>query len=361
MSNDLKQRKKAPPSKPTEGAKAEQERGAAKAGKETSSPASLKSRESRSVCPEPRTALCLLSLCVCLASSWFVFQQSVVYADVEKRFRLLEIKASELEALGDKIGLLSAKCEESQNIMDHQKKLLIPENIEYMQQDILTIKGLAKTLTDKREQLQKNMTTLSQKVIKMEQSSASVTTEVSGKITVVKTDIRRISGLGSDVNTLTDSVQELESKLEKVVKKTEQHIGNLLASNIERITELRSSVTRNSERIDIIKKKFSELLDDFKKHSGTLLNIQGDRVRVLKTLTFVKDLKPKVHNMKNDFALLNPVVHDLTLRIGRLASDLLQREEEIATLNEKLSHLSQVTTNVNDMKDKVIHLSENNS
>ncbi|KAJ1162136.1 hypothetical protein NDU88_002613 [Pleurodeles waltl] len=245
--------------------------------------------------------------------------------------------------------------------MDHQTKPLIPENIEYMQQDIITIKEWTKILTDTREQLQKNMTALSQTIIKMEQSTASVTSDVSGKITVVKTDIRRISGLGSDVSTLTDSVQELESKLEKVVKKTEQHIGHLLASNIERITELRSSVTRNSERIDIMKRTFSELLDDFKRHSGTLLNLQSDRVKVLKTLTFVNDLKPKVHNMKNDFALLNPVVHDLTLRIGRLASDLLQREEEIATLNKKLSHLTQVTTDVNDMKDNVTHLSENNS
>ncbi|XP_069485486.1 inhibitor of nuclear factor kappa-B kinase-interacting protein isoform X2 [Ambystoma mexicanum] len=355
MSNDVKQRRKGPP-KPNEEGKAEHPKKAANTETLHSTLTPAACTDSPRLFLEPRTLLCILSLCVCVASTWFAFEQSVAYSSMQKRFTLLEMKASELKALEDKIGLLFEKCEHSQSTMEQLKNPQILKNMESLQQDINHIKEWSKTLADKREQLQQNMTALFQTIAKTEQSTASVASDVSGKITIVKTDIRRISGLGSDANELKDSVQELESKLEKVVKKTEQNIGHLLASNIERITELKGSVNRNSERIEMMKRTFSELLVDYKKHSDMLLDLQRDRVKVLKTLTFVNDLKPKVNNMKNDFALLDPMANDLALRIGRLASDLLQREGEIALLNEKVSSLNQVTTEVNNMKDTITNL-----
>lgn len=58
--------------------------------------------------------------------------------------------------------------------------------------------------------------------------------DVGLKITTIKTDIRRMSGLVTDVTSLTDSVQELENKIEKVEKNTVKNIGDLLSSSIDR-------------------------------------------------------------------------------------------------------------------------------
>lgn len=64
---------------------------------------------------------------------------------------------------------------------------------------------------------------------KVDQSTASMAKDVGLKITTIKTDIRRMSGLVTDVTSLTDSVQELENKIEKVEKNTVKNIGDLLS------------------------------------------------------------------------------------------------------------------------------------
>ncbi|XP_036721563.1 inhibitor of nuclear factor kappa-B kinase-interacting protein [Balaenoptera musculus] len=182
--------------------------------------------------------------------------------------------------------------------------------------------------------------------------------DVGLKITTVKTDIRRISGLVTDVTSLTDSVQELENKIEEVEKNTVKNIGDLLSSSIDRTAMLRKTASDNSQRINSVKKILSELQSDFSKHTDRFLSLESDRAKVLKTVTFANDLKPKVYNLKKDFSHLEPLVNDLTVRIGRLVTDLLQREKEIAFLKEKISNLTIVRAEIKDMKDEIKHISD---
>ncbi|CAI9166452.1 unnamed protein product [Rangifer tarandus platyrhynchus] len=182
--------------------------------------------------------------------------------------------------------------------------------------------------------------------------------DVGLKITTIKTDIRRMSGLVTDVASLTDSVQELENKIEKVDKNTVKNIGDLLSSSIDRTAMLRKTASENSQRINSAKKILSELQGDFNKHTDRFLSLESDRAKVLKTVTFANDLKPKVYNLKKDFSRLEPLINDLTLRIGRLVTDLLQREKEIAFLKEKISNLTTVRAEIKDMKDEIKHISD---
>lgn len=55
---------------------------------------------------------------------------------------------------------------------------------------------------------------------------------------------------------------------------------------------------------------------------------------------------------------MEPLVNDLTLRIGRLVTDLQQREKEIAFLKEKISNLTTVRAEIKDMKDEIKHISD---
>ncbi|XP_067415849.1 inhibitor of nuclear factor kappa-B kinase-interacting protein isoform X2 [Emydura macquarii macquarii] len=354
--SDIKQRKKVVPSpKHNEEPQKQSNYGA------LSSPRSSSSSQS-SFWINSQTALNLLSLVACLLLTWFLFQQSGQLAHIEKEYHLLQLEAGKCQDMENKVNLISEKCEKTQDLMEQLEALQIISHVKHLQEDLYNMKTLSKSIIKKKkkEELQENLTTVFHAVIKFEQSTASIAKDVSLKIATVKTDIRRISGLVLDVTSLTDSLRALEDKVDKAEKKTVQNIGNLLTSSIDRTAKLQTFASGNSKRTEQIKIMLSDLRDDFNKHSDRLLNLESNRAKVLKTVTFANDLKPKVYNLKKDFARLEPMINELTLRIGRLVDDILQREKEIAFLNEKLSNLTTVETEIKDMKEEIGEISDMN-
>uniref|UniRef100_A0A8B9C5G6 IKBKB interacting protein n=1 Tax=Anser brachyrhynchus TaxID=132585 RepID=A0A8B9C5G6_9AVES len=309
---------------------------------------------------DSRTALNVISLAACLVLTWFLFQQSGQFADMEKRYNFLQQEAEKFLDMENKVNLISEKCEKTWNLLEQLEDLQVTSHIKHLQEDIYTMKTWSSNIIKKKEELQKNLTTLFHAVTSAEENAASVAKNITLKIVTVKTDIRRISGLVSEMTALTSSLQALEDKVEKGEKKTVENIGDLLTSSIDRSTKLQSLASSNARKIEQIKTALSELRSDFDKHSDRLLNLEGDRAKVLKTVTFANDLKPKMYNLKKDFAILEPLINDLTLRIGRLVEDVLRGEKEIALLNEKLTNLTRVQTEIEDMKDEITKISEMN-
>ncbi|KFP04992.1 Inhibitor of nuclear factor kappa-B kinase-interacting protein [Calypte anna] len=309
---------------------------------------------------ESWTVLSIMSLALCLVLTWFLFQQSGQIANMEKKYSFLQQEAKKFLDVENKFNLISEKCEKTWNLVKHLEDLQVFSHIKHLQEDTYTMKTWSSSIIKKQEELQKNLTTLFHAVSSVEQSAASVAKNVTLTIVTVKTDIRRISGLVSEMAALTDSLQTLEDKVEKGEQKIIKTIGDLLTSSIDRSAELQSLASSNTIKMEQIKTALSELRSDFNKHSDRLLNLESDRAKVLKTVTFANDLKPKMHKLKKDFAILEPLINDLTLRVGRLVEDILGREKEITLLNEKLANLTRVQTEIKGMKDEITKISDMN-
>lgn len=154
--------------------------------------------------------------------------------------------------------------------------------------------------------------------------------------------MRRMDGLQSELETLLTHLGELEDKTTQVEHSMVKRIGDVLASSIDRITNLRSSSESNTRAIEQLRKRLPELTATDKQISERLRELESSRARLIRTVTFASDLKPKVAAIKRDFAGFEPQLSDLTLRIGRLAEDLTNREQEIAELRQTLANLTAV-------------------
>ncbi|XP_021060751.1 inhibitor of nuclear factor kappa-B kinase-interacting protein isoform X2 [Mus pahari] len=306
---------------------------------------------------DPRTGLSLLSLATSLGLAWLVFQQSEKFAKVENQYRLLQTESSEFQGLQSKISLISSKYQKCEALLEQLKAFQIVAHLKLLQEEIHEMKTWSNRITEKQGILNNTLTSLSKDIINVDQGTTSMAKEMGLKITSVKTDVRRISGLVTEVKSLTDAVQALENKVKKVETATVENIGDLLSSSIDRTTALRKTASENAKRLDSITKRLAELQGDFDEHTDRFLSLESERAKVLKAVSFANDLKPKVYNLKKDFSRLEPLVNDLTLRIGRLGSDLMQREKEIAFLKEKISNLTVVQAAIKDIKDEITHLS----
>nr|XP_020658974.1 inhibitor of nuclear factor kappa-B kinase-interacting protein isoform X2 [Pogona vitticeps] len=299
----------------------------------------------KSMWMDPPTASGLLALITCAVLTWFLFQQSTHLAVVEEKYNLLKQEAVKCQAMENKITIMSEKCEKTLSLMQHLEDNHIIAQMKHLQEEVNTMQLWSNRLLQE-EELKKNLTPLLHAVTKCEESTASVTKDFSIKIATVKTDIRRISGLETDVTLLVENLHSLEDKVDKVEKTTIQSIGNFLTNSIDRTTELRNTASGNARQMQDIMEKISVLNADFNKQSTKLLDLESDRVKVLTTVAFANDLKPKVYNLKKNLAHLEPMLDDLTLRIGRLLEDLLERQKEIAFLNKKFSNLMSIEAEV---------------
>ncbi|XP_077324585.1 inhibitor of nuclear factor kappa-B kinase-interacting protein isoform X2 [Lithobates pipiens] len=307
----------------------------------------------QSLCPDVRTLLCCLCLALCATLTWMVFQQSQNHTLLEQKYQTLQSRSSALEDLEAKVGDIFGKLEESTQAVTKLKDLQLQKRLEQLQYDVANMKQWTNTISGNRGHLEGNLTNLELVVSQTEKSTAAIAKDVSSKLATVKTDVRRVSGMEDDVALLTNSVSDLEKKLEKVEKNTAQLIGDALAHSIDRITSLKDSVATNSNRIDLIKLRLTEIRGNFTSNSDKLLNLESDRLKVLQAVNFANELKPKVFTLRKDFARLEALLNELSLRIGRLAADLLNRENDINMLSDKMYNLTVINSEILALNDKI--------
>ncbi|KAG8005581.1 Inhibitor of nuclear factor kappa-B kinase-interacting protein [Nibea albiflora] len=222
-----------------------------------------------------------------------------------------------------------------------QRGALQPQ-LEAFEQDVSRLKEWASGLTEKRTQLQTSLAALRDAVGQIEERTSAIAKDFSYKVGSVRTDVRRMDGLQSELESLLTQVGELEDKTTQVEHSMVKRIGDVLAGSIDRVGNLRAASESNSQAIEKLRKRIPELAAADKQISERLRELESHRARLIRTVTFASDLKPKVAAIKRDFGAFEPQLSDLTLRIGRLAEDLTKREQEIAELRQTLANLTAV-------------------
>ncbi|XP_040885946.1 inhibitor of nuclear factor kappa-B kinase-interacting protein isoform X2 [Toxotes jaculatrix] len=291
-----------------------------------------------------RSLMCLLSLAACGALSWMVLQQNERFSQIEEKYKSLHGKTSSLFDMEEEVLKVSKKCESVRLMLEGlggQRGSLQPQ-LEGLEQDVGRLKEWASGLTEKRAQLQTSLNALRDAVGQIEERTLAITKDFANKVASVRTDVRRMDGLQSELESLLTQVGELEDKTTQVERSMVKRIGDVLASSIDRVSSLRAASERNAQAIEQLRRRIPELTTADKQISERLVELESGRARVIRTVTFASDLKPKVAAIKRDFGAFEPQLSDLTLRIGRLAEDLTKREQEIAELRQTLSNLTAV-------------------
>ena len=209
-----------------------------------------------------------------------------------------------------------------------------------LEQEISQLTAWSSGVTERRQQAQEKVLALARAVERIEQHTSSITRDMNAKVAAVRTDIRRMGGLESDVESLLARTGELEDKASEVERTMIKRMGELLVGSIDRVTSLKSATERNAQRLEQMRKQTPELLAADRRLSERILALESGRARLMRTVTFAGDLKPKVFTIQRDFTALEPRLDDLTLRIGQLAEHVMKSEKDLGELSESLASLS---------------------
>ncbi|MCJ8743304.1 hypothetical protein PDJAM_G00092370 [Pangasius djambal] len=236
----------------------------------------------------------------------------------------------------------------------NQEVQVPPSQLSSLKQDVAQLKEWSSGLTERRQQLHTNLAHLSQAVERIENRTTAISSDVMAKVASVRTDVRRMGGLEGDVEALLTQTNELEKKVAQAEKLMAKRIGELLANSISRVSGLKSSTEKNTKSLEQMRKRIPELSAADTKLTERILALESGRAKLVRTVTFASDLRPRVSTIKRDFAMLEPQLADLTLRIGHLAEDIIKREEDISQIKESLANFAAVQKDLKQAQEDLV-------
>ncbi|XP_067284735.1 inhibitor of nuclear factor kappa-B kinase-interacting protein isoform X1 [Pseudorasbora parva] len=256
--------------------------------------------------------LCVSLLCLALSLL-------VTGLHLQQRATLAEMrgKSRSVEQLDEKLTQVARQC-----------ALLSPA--EAVSAELAHLEQRFSGLSAQREQLQRDRSALERAVEEAETRARLLSATVAS----VRTDVRRMAGLEAEVEALLNHTHALEETVSQTEKLMVKRIGDQLAGSIDRISALKSSAERNGQRLDRVSALALQLSAEHRQLSERILALESGQAKLRRTVSFADDLKPKVFTIRQDFALVEPRLADLTLRIGQIAEDLRSRGGELEELRE---------------------------
>ncbi|NXO61733.1 IKIP protein, partial [Phainopepla nitens] len=264
---------------------------------------------------DPRTSLSIVSLAVCLAMSWFLFQQSGQFADLERKYNFLHQEAEKILDVGNKVNLISEKLESSESILQEAASS-ISVTTEFGQE----ISSLHNIIND----IQNNGQTLSLKMQSINEKFQNVTNSCRRSLDEMNTNA---SGLISEAKFIHT---EVISKINEVDRR--------IKSLSERVRDLEDSTARNIRTL--IKQEgdeFSRVEQKLKLDAKSVEKLEEEQNSLLATDTDLNqklvNYEPKIEECKTHLPAIENAIHSLL----RLSSDLLGMEKKIEDLNTQLN------------------------
>ncbi|KAG1927651.1 inhibitor of nuclear factor kappa-B kinase-interacting protein isoform X1 [Pimephales promelas] len=259
--------------------------------------------------PDVKFCVSLMCLALSVIVAWLHIQQSATLAEMRGKYEYLQEKSRSVEELDEKLTEVSQQCARlSPAPVSAQTSALSAE--------LSRLQELVSGLSSRQQELQQDLARAVEDELSRTRAVASI-----------RTDLRRVTGLQTELEALLTHTHGLEQELSRTERLMVKRIGDALAGSIARTSELKSHAESSGRTLDRTHTLLQQLSDDVIKLSERVLALESGRAKLRRTLSFTHDLKPTVFNVRQDLALLQPKLDDLTLRIGLLAADMTSRDE----------------------------------
>ncbi|KAM3833217.1 inhibitor of nuclear factor kappa-B kinase-interacting protein isoform 2-T2 [Vipera latastei] len=262
-------------------------------------------KSTKSMRMDLQTASSLLSLVASLGLSWFLFQQSVQLAAVEKKYHILKEEAVKFQDMENKINTISEKFESSSVLHEVASYVSIISDFE---QQVSSLHNFIENIQNSQKICSKKFQTISKTFQKVVYSWERSTSEMDTNTSNLRLDTKILhSEIISQINTVDQGLKKLSERLKDLEDST---IMNLKTLNRQEENEL----IKIEQQLQL-DKNIAELL---KEEQNSLLVRSND---LYQKLVFSED---KLQECKTSL----PVIENAIYSILRISSELVAAERK---------------------------------
>ncbi|XP_062441694.1 inhibitor of nuclear factor kappa-B kinase-interacting protein isoform X1 [Rhea pennata] len=279
---------------------------------------------------DSRTAFSLVSLAICLVLTWFLFQQSSQFANMEKKYSFLQQEAEKFLDMENKVNLISEKLESSESIL-REATFSISVVTEF-EQEIPSLRNIIHDIQNSEQTFSIKMQSINEKFQNITDSWR-----------------RSLDEMNTNTSGLKSEAKFIHSEVTSQINEADQRIKSLS----ERLKDSEDSTARN---IRTVKRQeddeFSRVEQQLDLHTKAVEKLEEEQNSLLAKDTDLKqkfkDYEPKIEECKSHLPTIENAIHSIL----RLSSELLSMEKKIEDLT------TQLYTMENDMLKTVSHTME---
>ncbi|XP_053799720.1 inhibitor of nuclear factor kappa-B kinase-interacting protein isoform X1 [Vidua chalybeata] len=303
---------------------------------------------------DSRTSLSVVSLAVCLVVSWFLFQQSGQFADLERKYNFLHQEAEKKLDVGNKVNLISEKLESSESIVREAASSIsvmteFGQEISSLHNTINDIQNNEQILSLKMQSInekfqnvknswRRSLDEMNTNASGLKSEAKFIHTEVTSKINEVD---QRIKSLAERVRDLEDStarnIRTLKKQEDDEFSRVEQKL-NLDAKSVEKLEEEQNSLVAKDTDLNQKLANYEPKIEECKSHLPTIENAIHSILRLSSDLLGmekkIEDLKTQLYAVENDMlkTVSDTVVMQKTLEGLQSNGSLVKVQHELAVL-----------------------------
>ncbi|NXL43564.1 IKIP protein, partial [Podilymbus podiceps] len=263
---------------------------------------------------DSRTSLSIISLSVCLVLTWFLFQQSNQFADMEKKYNLLQQEAKKFPDVENKVKLISEKLESSESIL--QEAASSTSVMTEFEQEISSLNDII------------NNTQNNEQIISIKMQS------INEKLQNVTSSWRRsLDEMNTNTSGLKSEAKFIHTEVTSQINEVDQRIKSLS----ERVRDLEDSTARN---IKTVKRQeddeFSRVEQKLDLHAKAIEKLEEQQNSLVAKDTDLNqklaNYEPKIEECKTHLPTIENAIHSIL----RLSSELLSMEKKTEDLKTQL-------------------------
>ncbi|NXE76240.1 IKIP protein, partial [Cochlearius cochlearius] len=308
--SEVKQRKKGISSPKTS-------EGSPKAEKHTNcgKPASPRTSNNRSsFWMDSRTSLSITSLAACLVLTWFLFQQSGQFADMEKKYNFLQQEAEKFLDMENKVNLISEKLEPSESIL-REAASSISAMTEF-EQEISSLRNIINDIQNNEQTLSIKAQNINEKFQNAINSWRRSLDEMNTNTSGLKFEAKFIhTEVTSQINEVDQRIKSLSEKVRDLEDSTARNIKTVKRQEDDEFSRVEQMLDLHAKAVGKLEEEWSSLVA-----KDTDLNQK------------LASYEPKIEECKTHLPTIENAIHSIL----RLSSKLLNMEKKIEDLTTQL-------------------------
>ncbi|XP_051857577.1 inhibitor of nuclear factor kappa-B kinase-interacting protein isoform X1 [Antechinus flavipes] len=266
---------------------------------------------------DPRTVLCLLSLGTSLALAWFVFQQSEKFDNVENKYQLLKLEATEFHSLQSQVDLISEKLESTESVLQETTSAI--SLMTQFEQEVSSLHNVINDIKNSEQMLMQRMQTVNMKFKNVTDSWKRNLDDMNAHTGGLKSEAKRMhSHVTGQINLAEQGIKLLTERLKDLEDSTMRNIRTIKRQEEDDLLQVEEQLVSDTKAVEQLEEEQRSLF-----------------AREIDLSNKLTDYEPKVEECKTHLPALESAVHSVL----KVSQDLIGTEKKMEDLTMKMFNM----------------------
>ncbi|XP_054242851.1 inhibitor of nuclear factor kappa-B kinase-interacting protein isoform X1 [Indicator indicator] len=289
---------------------------------------------------DSRTSLSVISLVLCLVLTWFLFQQSNQFADMEKKYNFLQQEAEKFLDVENRVNLISKKLESSESILQEAASSI--SVMTEFEQEISSLHNIINDIQNNEKTLSLKMQSINEKFQNVTSSWRRSLDELNTNTSSLKSEAKSIhTEVTSQINEVDQRIKSLSERVRDLEDSTARNIKTLKRQEDDEFSRVEQKLDSQAKAVEKLEEEQNSLVAKNTDLNQKLVNYEP---KIEECKTYLPTIENAVHSilrLSSEMLSMEKKIEDLTTQLYAVENDMLKSLSDTAEMQKLLDSIQE--------------------